>query len=62
MAAATENPAARELLRQFEPELLKLLTSPPAYGSVTVSLIFHAGEVAKIETGFSLLRKTGGRP
>jgi hypothetical protein len=53
------------LLKSVEPELLRLLSNAPEYGSCGIDIVFHNSEIIRIGVRTEVTRKakpqTGGR-
>jgi hypothetical protein len=57
MEARTQTDRATSLLESIKPELLKLLGSAPAFGSIGIDLVFHDGEITRIVSRMEVSRK-----
>jgi hypothetical protein len=55
--ARTHEDRAISLLEDIKPELLKLLSGSPAYGSVGIDLVFHDREITRIVSRMEISRK-----
>ena len=62
MRACTHEEQAFSLLEKIKPELLKLLSGAPAFGSVGIELVIHDSEITRIVSRMEVSRKsrTGG--
>jgi len=60
MAAANPTRAA-ELFETAKPYLLELLQSAPIYGSAGITLVFHEGEITRVDVNASVQRKPATR-
>jgi hypothetical protein len=62
MARDRETDRASLLLENIKPELLRLLDGSPAFGSVGLDLVFHAGKISRIVSRMevSKLPRSGG--
>jgi len=62
METRTQEDRATFLLEKLKPELLKLLTGTPAFGSVGIEFILHDSEVTRVISRVEVSRKprTGG--
>jgi len=56
MAAANSTRAA-ELFDEAAPLLRELLSSAPMFGSATLTLVFHEGEITRIDRAASVQTK-----
>ena len=63
MAGADLTKRAADLFQQASPYLLELLQSAPSFGSIGLVLIFHAGEITRVDVQASVQRKprSGGQ-
>lgn len=57
MAAANTTRAA-ELFDVAAPYLRELLASAPLFGSAGITLVFHDGEISRVDVAASVQRKT----
>ena len=48
---------ADELFEQAAPYLKELLQSAPMFGTAGISLVFHAGEITRVDVNASVQRK-----
>lgn len=55
--AAQNTERAEILLAQATPYLLDLLKSAPMFGSAGITLVFHAGEITRVDCSASVQRK-----
>lgn len=51
---------AINLLKELEPELLKVLSNCPDYGSIGLSITLHDNQPVRIESSRSITIKMGG--
>jgi hypothetical protein len=61
--AAQNTVRADELLAQITPYLKELLRSAPQFGTAGITLVFHEGEISRVDCSASVQRKprAGGR-
>lgn len=57
MQAANVTTRADELFNAAAPYLKELLQSAPVFGSAGITLIFHAGEITRVDVAASVQRK-----
>ena len=57
MQAAKSTDRAAELFETAKPYLLDLLKSAPAFGTAGITLIFHEGQVTRVDVSASVQRK-----
>ncbi len=60
MAAANSTRAA-ELFEVAAPYLKELLGNAPQFGSAGITLIFHQGEISRVDVSASVQRKAGAK-
>jgi hypothetical protein len=58
MKSALNTDRAEILLAQTIPYLRELLKSAPTFGSAGITLVFHEGEITRVDCSASVQRKT----
>jgi len=57
MAGANSTVRADELLAQAIPYLKELFSNAPQFGTAGISMVFHAGEITRVDVSASVQRK-----
>jgi len=57
MNSRIQEDRANSLLITIKPELLKLLSNAPAFGSIGIDLILHENEITRIVSRMEVSRK-----
>jgi hypothetical protein len=56
-APGTPGARALELLAEITPDILRLLGNAPAFGSASIGMTFHDGEITSLDLGATVKRR-----